>query len=148
MTRSRIEALQRTAMFGAINEETILLLLERAKVVEVAAGEYYFQEGERGNSAYLLEAGEITVLKEWGNERHVLRRLAAGDCFGEVALLDFGKRSASILADVDTRALTIHIRDHGCCRGVIGIGVTCPAHAEGNDGPCVGSYEQFIVLFD
>ena len=111
MTRSRIEALQRTAMFGAINEETILLLLERAKVVEVAAGEYYFQEGERGNSAYLLEAGEITVLKEWGNERHVLRRLAAGDCFGEVALLDFGKRSASILADVDTRALEISATD-------------------------------------
>jgi CRP/FNR family cyclic AMP-dependent transcriptional regulator len=111
MNRSRITALQRTAMFGAIHEGIIELLLERADVVQVPAGDFYFREGDRGNSAYLLEEGEISVLKEWGNELQLLRHLEAGDCFGEMALLDFGKRSASVRADVDTSAIEISARD-------------------------------------
>lgn len=111
MTRARIEALQRTAMFGAIDEATVAFLLERAGEVDVPAGDYFFREGERGNSAFLLESGELSVFKAWDEEQHLLRHLKPGDCFGEVALLDLGPRSASVRADSDAHAIEIQARD-------------------------------------
>ena len=107
MEQARIEALQGTAMFGAIQLDIIAFLLEQARVVETRVGEYFFREGEQGNSAFLLEAGRVSILKAWDGEDQLLRRLKAGDCFGEVALLDFGDRSASVLAEVDCRAIEI-----------------------------------------
>ncbi len=41
----------------------------------------------------------------------LIRELAEGDCFGEVALLDLGPRSASGRADVDSVALEIGALD-------------------------------------
>ena len=108
---SRIAALQQTAMFGAVDEETVAFLVERAESVEVAAGDLFFREGEIGNSAYLLESGEASVFREWRGEAVVLRQLTQGDCFGEVSLLDLGRRSASVRADLDSCALEIRARD-------------------------------------
>ena len=51
------------------------------------------------------------MIKRWRGEDYRLRGLAAGDCFGEVALLDFGRRSASVRADADCTALEISSRD-------------------------------------
>jgi CRP-like cAMP-binding protein len=111
MGRARIEALQRTAMFGAIDDAIVELILDRARSVEVAKGDCFFREGDRGSSAYLLESGSVSILKAWGDEQYRLRGLSAGDCFGEVALLDFGARSASVQADVDARAIEISALD-------------------------------------
>jgi CRP/FNR family cyclic AMP-dependent transcriptional regulator len=108
---SRIEALQNTAMFGAVNRETVAFLLERARVVDIKQGDYFFREGERGGAAFLLERGRVSILKAWNGQDHFLRHLGSGDCFGEVALLDFGPRSGSVLADVDSLALEISAKD-------------------------------------
>jgi CRP-like cAMP-binding protein len=51
------------------------------------------------------------VIKHWNGRAHVLRELAAGDCFGEVALLDFGPRSASVRANEDCEALELSALD-------------------------------------
>ena len=98
-------------MFGAIREDIVSFILARAKQVELPAAEYFFRQGERGSSAFLLERGSVSVIKEWQGQEHLLRRLVAGDFFGEVALLDFGARSASVLADRDCGALEITARD-------------------------------------
>ncbi|MAG29469.1 MAG: cyclic nucleotide-binding protein [Deltaproteobacteria bacterium] len=111
MSRSRIAGLQRTPMFGAVSDQTLEFLLDRVDRREVKAGDYFFREGETGNSAYLLESGEASVLKDWCGQVHRLRGLSTGDCFGEVALLDLGKRSASIRADVDSDAIEIRAKD-------------------------------------
>ena len=113
MERARIEALQGTPMFGGILDEAVIFLLERVSSLEVPAGDYFFRQGEVGRSAFLLERGRVSVLKSWGDRDHLLRHLADGDCFGEVALLDFRPRSASVLADVDCSAIEIsakHLR--------------------------------------
>ena len=51
------------------------------------------------------------ILKYQDGEEYLLRTLDTGDCFGEVALLDFFPRSASVLATEDCRALQFHSRD-------------------------------------
>jgi CRP-like cAMP-binding protein len=111
MDTSRIEALQRTAMFGAISPEIVEHLCARASEVNVEPGGYFFRQGERGSSAFLLESGVVSIRKSWEGQDYLLRRLEAGDCFGEVALLDFGPRSASVRAETQCTALEISARD-------------------------------------
>jgi CRP-like cAMP-binding protein len=98
-------------MLGAIRDDIVELLVERGEVARISGGEYFFRQGDGGSSAFLLESGEVEVLKSWQGEEHLLHRLPAGNCFGEVALLDFGKRSASIRATRDCSALMISARD-------------------------------------
>jgi CRP-like cAMP-binding protein len=97
-------------MFGAVREDVLALVVDLAEEVTAGSGDYFFRQDERGSCAYLLEAGEVEVLKVWGGAEHPLHRLSAGDCFGEVALLDFGPRSASVRATQDSRALAISAR--------------------------------------
>ena len=95
-SKDRIVALQRMPIFGGIGEKIIATLLDGATITHRASGEYFFEQGDRGTSAFVLERGEVAILREYDQQRHLLRNLNTGDCFGEVALLDFGPRSASV----------------------------------------------------
>ena len=105
MHPSRLELLQRMPIFGGIREEALAVLLERARVVTVRAGDYFCRENAPAHSMFVLEAGSVRVIKSWQGRDVELRRLAAGDCFGEMALIDLYPRSASIRAAEDCRAL-------------------------------------------
>ena len=103
----RITTLQRVPFFGGISEGVIASLLERATIVERAGGEYFFEQGDSGTSAFVLERGEVAILRRYEEKEHALRTLGTGDCFGEVALLDFGARSASVKAISDCQAIEL-----------------------------------------
>ena len=85
--------------------------MEGASHASVPKGEFFFREGSRGTSAFVLERGRVAILKRHGGQDHLLRHLDSGDCFGEVALLDFAGRSASVLADEDCSAIEVTARD-------------------------------------
>lgn len=103
----RIRRLQNTSLFGATSEATVAYILETAKRIEVAAGGFFFREGERGASIFWLDEGELAITRAGNGKEVELRRLHAGDVFGEVALLDFGPRSASVRAVEPSVALEI-----------------------------------------
>lgn len=107
MLATRIELMQQMPVFGAIGAETIEFLLERAPVVQVAAGRYFFHEADPASSMYVLETGRVTIFKSWQGHKLLLRRLEKGDCFGEMALLDLFPRSASVRADADCSAIEL-----------------------------------------
>lgn len=111
MSDQRIELLQGMAFFGGVTPEVLDLLLERVKPVSVATGEYFFREGDHGASAFVLESGCVSVVKTWQERGYLLRHLRAGDCFGEVALMDFCPRSASVRADEECRAIELSTLD-------------------------------------
>lgn len=98
-------------MFGAIRDDAVATLLERADERRVAAGDCFFEQGDPGGSAFLLETGRASVVKIWDGREHLLREMSAGACFGEVALLDFGPRSATVRADEPSTAIELHARD-------------------------------------
>jgi CRP-like cAMP-binding protein len=106
-SEERVCLLQGMPIFGALDGAALRLVLERAQVVTVPAGRAFFEEGERGVATYALEAGRVAVLRHWRGENRRIRELGPGDCFGEVALFDFGPRSASVVALEDCRALEI-----------------------------------------
>jgi CRP/FNR family transcriptional regulator, cyclic AMP receptor protein len=103
----RIELLQGMPIFGAIREDALAFLLERARRVTRAAGEFFFREGERSESMFVLESGRVDVLKHWQSREFVLHSFGPGDCFGEMALLDLAPRSASVRAAADSEALEL-----------------------------------------
>jgi CRP-like cAMP-binding protein len=104
---ARIQRLQQTALFGATSDDIVAFVLSKAPWIAVEAGIWFFREGERGASIYWLEEGRVAISMRRGGVDVELRRLGPGDCFGEVALFDFGPRSASVRAVETCRALEI-----------------------------------------
>jgi len=98
MQEARIATLQRMPIFGGMRADILEFVLDAAAVVSIPAGEYFFRENDRAQSMFVLEAGVTDVLKSWDGEQYLLGRLQAGDCFGEMALMDLFPRSASVRA--------------------------------------------------
>jgi CRP/FNR family cyclic AMP-dependent transcriptional regulator len=111
MPPTRTELLQGMPVFGAIRDDSLHFLLEVARVAVVRAGEPFFREGEPGSSMFVLEAGRAAVVKHWHGRDYVVNRLVAGDCFGEMALMDLHPRSASVHAEEDCRAIELDAAD-------------------------------------
>ena len=63
-----------------------------------AAGEFFIHEGDSGERLYVLLEGRVEILKRAGERLRRLRCLGPGDCFGEMALMDMSRRSASVRA--------------------------------------------------
>ncbi len=100
-----MQDLQQMAIFGGVSDEAMQFLLARARSTELAAGSYFMREGDSGTGLYVLLQGRVAVLRRWNDRQVLLRELGPGDCFGEMALLDLGPRSASIKVMQDCSAL-------------------------------------------
>lgn len=104
---SRVEALQAMPIFGGIRDDVLEYLLRASEVISVPKDKFFFHQGERAEAMYVLETGEVAVLKLWNREHCVLRHLQAGDCFGEMALMDLFPRSAAIQALTQCTAIQL-----------------------------------------
>lgn len=62
------------------------------------AGDLIVREGDQGNEAYIIKAGECRAFKTVDGEKVELRIMGNGDVFGETAILTEGPRSASVEA--------------------------------------------------
>jgi NADH:ubiquinone reductase (H+-translocating) len=61
-------------------------------------GDIIFQQGDLGDSVYVIEEGECEVLCERKAEQEILATLSGGECFGEMAVLSDKTRSATVRA--------------------------------------------------
>ena len=111
MQPTHIELLQGMPVFGALREDMLRLLLEQAREVRVAAGACFFRENEDAQSMFVLQSGRVGVLKQWQGQSYRLHELGAGDCFGEMALMDLLPRSATVRADIDCQAIELSASD-------------------------------------
>lgn len=111
MTPSRIELLQAMPIFGAIGEPALGFLLGRARTVAVPRGACFFRQGDAAQSMFVLEAGSVEICRSVAGRERLVRHMEAGDCFGEMALLDLHPRSATVRALEDCSALEIASAD-------------------------------------
>ena len=107
---SDVDLLRKMPVFGGLSNESLELIIEQAELVSVAAGEYFVRENDPGKSLFVLRSGSVVIEKQWQGNAVELGRLSTGDCFGEMALIDFQPRSASIKAEVDCEAIEIESR--------------------------------------
>lgn len=85
-------------LFEGFSDEDARDFLLWAKRRDAKSGERIVTEGEPGHDMYIVASGELSVVKSRGLEEEELAMLAPGDFFGEVALVDSGPRSASVIA--------------------------------------------------
>ncbi len=70
-------------------------------------GEYIFKEGTIGSRAFILEKGEIEIVKSVQGKEMVLGKIAPGAIFGEMALIDDLPRMASARASLGSTVIVI-----------------------------------------
>jgi cAMP-dependent protein kinase regulator len=108
-------AFQRRRLYEGFLEEVPLLSsltpYERSKIADALETKKYppgttiIQEGDVGESFYILESGEAQVFKRGVD--HPVKQYNKGDYFGELALLNDAPRAASVVSRSEVKLATL-----------------------------------------
>lgn len=94
--------------FKNLNKNHINLLIKLIHNRAYTANEYIFYQRDPGIGLYIIIKGEVLITQESEDgERFDLAKLERGDFFGELALLDEERRSASAIAMKDSQLAVI-----------------------------------------
>jgi len=93
-------------LFSELDAAEIADIMRLLRAQQVEAGETIVRRGEPGHSMYFIAAGEVEI--ELPHERV---RLAVGHFFGEIAVLQRTRRSATVVAATRARLLVLDARD-------------------------------------
>ena len=91
--------LKQVPLFKGLDDKSLKRLSETFIERSFVTGQELTIEGSGGVGFFVIESGEARVTVD-GEERRVL---GAGDFFGEVALLDAGLRTATVMRRVTAR---------------------------------------------
>lgn len=92
-----VAVIERIPLFDGMTPRDVEGIAAMFKERRFAAGETVAREGTGGAAFFVIESGEATVT-HGGRE---LARFGPGDYFGEVALIDDGDRTATVVATTD-----------------------------------------------
>jgi CRP-like cAMP-binding protein len=95
--------LRAVPIFSSCSRKEIAAIARIAKEVNFDPGVEICREGETGIGLHIVVEGE-TKVQIGGRTR---RRLGPGAFFGEVAVLDGGPRTATVIAETPVRTLSI-----------------------------------------
>ena len=104
----QIELIRNTPLLAGLRAENLMRLAQSSRFVTVHKGDYLFLQHDPADALYILCAGEMAVILTSIDGREMLiDELKLGDCFGEVALLASGTRTAGAQAREDCEVLEI-----------------------------------------
>jgi CRP/FNR family cyclic AMP-dependent transcriptional regulator len=103
----RIKLLQAMPFFGAITNNSVELILQLSETLQVKKNELFYEEGQLGDSLFILEQGRAVIFKKDKDKEYTLRYAEKGSCFGELALIDIESRYATVRAESDSTAIKI-----------------------------------------
>jgi CRP/FNR family cyclic AMP-dependent transcriptional regulator len=90
------EFLARIPIFGGLPDEALQRIIEVGSVIEQPAGTQLCAEGELAKCVYVVLEGELEIRKRGTGGDIRLAVLRAGDCVGEMSLIDIQPRSATV----------------------------------------------------
>lgn len=104
--------LRRNSLFGVLNDAEMDAVMGMARLRKAAAEERIFTKGDPGDSLYVILRGRVAVQTESQDAKLMLLNiLDSGSVFGEIAMLDGGERTATVVAQEPTELLRIDRRD-------------------------------------
>lgn len=103
----RTVALQSSALFADLPADDLLPVASMCSERDLADGEHLFRAGELGDAMYVVAKGAVRVEKKG----RILAELGAGECVGEMAVLDWEPRSADVVAKGPTTLIRLDRND-------------------------------------
>lgn len=97
------EALARVPLFKDLKRSALERLERVARERQFKAGDTIVSQGDEGVGFFLISSGRVDVTRDGTH----LASLGAGDFFGEQALLDNYRRSATVKASEDTATVAV-----------------------------------------
>ena len=98
-----VDVLRGIPLFAALSKRHVKRIANLARPRRFAANSAIVRKGERGETFFVILDGEATLNLPTGRKL----ALGAGDFFGELALLDGGPRTATILAKAPVLTMAI-----------------------------------------
>ena len=99
-TSDRGELFRSNQLIVGIPEAAFGEFSRQIDLVEFAPGHVIFQEDDQGDCLYLIASGSVKISKRGrGGQQETLTYLTEEDFFGEMALVDAGRRSAQATAE-------------------------------------------------
>ncbi|MGE3619751.1 MAG: cyclic nucleotide-binding domain-containing protein [Acidimicrobiia bacterium] len=108
MARSaHLDHLASVPLFSACTRKELQHVAQTTDELDVAAGTVLCEQGAIGREAFVVVEGTATVRRS-GRK---VATLGPGTCIGELALLDHGPRTATVVADTPMTVLVIGPRE-------------------------------------
>jgi CRP-like cAMP-binding protein len=95
-------SLRRIKMLADVEERLLASLLPYLEVIKVPAFGAVVTKGEHGDSLFMVLEGEVRARVMIGGRETTLASMGVGECFGELAIVDQGPRSADVIANQPT----------------------------------------------
>src|SRR6478672_11463424 len=100
--------LSRVPVFEALRPEDLARVTDVAVPRSFRGGEVVFREGDDSDTCYIVRSGHARAVREHADGRQItLATFGPGDIFGELAMFDDERRSATVEALDDVEAIAI-----------------------------------------
>ncbi len=103
MADKKIEMLRRVPLLSTCNDKQLSFIASQVEEMDFPTGKTLCHQGESGGEFFILLSGDCDVQRDG----RVIRRLGPGDFFGEIALMDRGPRTATVVAKTPIRSLVL-----------------------------------------
>ena len=102
-----VERLRRLPLFGELDHHDLSTIAHHVGETEVPQGEVLFEQGSIPYELFLVEEGSAEVTLDG----EPIGTIGPGDVVGEIALLRFQRRMATVRATTPMRAVTVSADD-------------------------------------
>lgn len=102
-----VERLRRLPLFGELDHHDLSTLARHVGEVDIGAGQVLFEQGSIPYEMFVIEEGTAEVTKDG----EAVKTLGPGDVVGEIALLRFQRRMATVQVTTPLRAITVSADD-------------------------------------
>jgi len=113
---NKINFLQKIPLFSGLGEDELQTLFDHAAIRKFPKNTIIIHDGDESDSLYIIVSGKVKVfLTDDQGKEVILNFQEVGEYFGEVALLDQIRRSASVVTLVPSQLLVITRQDFMRC---------------------------------
>ena len=121
----KLSVIASSPLFEMLSPAELTRLAELARVRSFVAGEVIFEEGDLGDSLFVIVDGQVEVVRQGPDgQARALTVLGASEFFGEMGLIDKDYRSATVRARTEANLLQLTAQDLRAFRQAHGDGFT------------------------
>ena len=102
-----VQVLQEMPLFRNVDAKQLKVVAMMGESRTYHAGERLFEQGDEGDSAFIVLDGEVDVLVPTDGAEHSVAVLGRGEIFGELAVICDQPRSTAIVAQSDLAVLRL-----------------------------------------